>query len=75
MIDTHCHLDLLKKEDREEALRDERLEYLINVGYDRKTIKNALKLAEHPKVFVAVGFHPHEADEVSEEDLRWLKEV
>jgi len=75
MIDTHCHLDLLRKEDREEALKDERLEYLINVGFDKKTVKNALKLAEHPKVFIAVGFHPHEADEVSEEDLRWLKEV
>ncbi len=75
MIDTHCHLDLLKEEDRREALEDERLEYLINVGYDRKTIKNALKLAEHPKVYIAVGFHPHEADKVKEEDLDWLKEV
>jgi len=75
VIDTHCHLDLLKEQDRLEALNDERLEYLINVGFDRKTIKNALKLAEHPKVFIAVGFHPHEADRVTDEDLAWLEEV
>ena len=46
MIDTHCHLDLLKKEDLEETLKDEGLECLITVGYDRKTIKNAIRLSE-----------------------------
>lgn len=76
MIDTHCHLDLLKKEDREEALKDERLEYLINVGFDKKTIQNALKFAqEYEKVYIAIGFHPHEANKVSDEDLDWLKKL
>ena len=76
MIDTHCHLDLLREEDRLEALRDERLEYLINVGFDKKTIRNALKFAEqYDKVYIAIGFHPHEADKVSDEDLEWLKSL
>ncbi len=76
MIDTHCHLDLLKKEDLEETLQDKGLEYLITVGYDRKTIKNAIRLSEeNPHVFCAIGFHPHEADKVKEEDLLWLKET
>jgi len=76
MIDTHCHLDLLKKEDREEALKDERLEYLINVGFDKKTIKNAIDFAnKYDKVYIAIGFHPHEADKVTEEDLDWLKKL
>jgi TatD DNase family protein len=76
MIDTHCHLDLLKKEDLEETLKDKEFEYLITVGYDIKTIKNALKLAEeNPNVYCAVGFHPHEADKVKDEDLEWLKEL
>ncbi|WPM31262.1 YchF/TatD family DNA exonuclease [Hydrogenobacter sp. T-2] len=76
MIDTHCHLDLLKKEDLEETLQDKGLEYLITVGYDKKTIKNAIRLSEeNPHVFCAVGFHPHEADKVKEEDLLWLKET
>jgi TatD DNase family protein len=76
MIDTHCHLDLLRKEDLEETLRDHSFEYLITIGYDRKTIKNALRLSEeHPQVFCAVGFHPHEADKVKDEDLIWLKDI
>ncbi len=76
MIDTHCHLDLLRKEDLEETLQDKGLEYLITIGYDRKTIKNAIRLSEeHPHVFCAIGFHPHEADKVRDEDLLWLKEL
>lgn len=76
MIDTHCHLDLLKKEDLEETLKDEDLECLITVGYDRKTIKNAIRLSEEKDhVFCAIGFHPHEADKVREEDFEWLKEL
>ncbi|GAB6065064.1 YchF/TatD family DNA exonuclease [Aquifex pyrophilus] len=76
MIDTHCHLDLLKEKDREEALKDERLEYLINVGFDKKTIKNAIEFAsKYDKVYIAIGFHPHEADRVSDEDLSWLKKL
>lgn len=74
MIDTHCHLDLLKKEDFEETLRDGTLEYLLTVGYDRKTVENALRISmENEKVFCAIGFHPHEADKVSLEDIEWLK--
>ena len=76
MIDTHCHLDLLKEKDRQEALEDRRLEYLINVGFDRKTIKNAIDFANrYDKVYIAIGFHPHEADNVSDDDLLWLKEL
>lgn len=76
MIDTHCHLDLLRKEDLEETLKDKSLEFLLTVGYDRKTIKNALRLSqENDHVYCAVGFHPHEADKVTDEDLEWLKEV
>ena len=76
MIDTHCHLDLLKEKDRKEALEDKRLEYLINVGFDKKTIKNAIRFAnEYEKVYIAIGFHPHEADNVKDEDLDWLKKL
>jgi len=44
--------------------------------YDRKTIKNAIRLSEEKDhVFCAIGFHPHEADKVKEEDFEWLKEL
>ncbi|MCX8060076.1 MAG: TatD family hydrolase, partial [Aquificaceae bacterium] len=76
MVDTHCHLDLLEEEELRQTLQDKDLEYLITVGYDRKTIGNALRLAEeHHHVYCAVGFHPHEADKVGEQDFQWLKEV
>lgn len=74
MIDTHCHLDLLKEEDLQDTLQDKGLEYLITIGYDRKTIKRALKLTEdHSHIYCAIGFHPHEADNIKEEDFAWLK--
>ncbi|RMH09371.1 MAG: YchF/TatD family DNA exonuclease [Aquificota bacterium] len=76
MIDTHCHLDLLKKEDLEETLKDKSFEYLITIGYDKKTIRNALRLSEeNAHVYCALGFHPHEAGGVSDDDLLWLKEL
>ncbi len=76
MIDTHCHLDLLKKEDFEETVKDGSLEYLITVGYNRKTIRNAVNLANtYRHVYCAVGFHPHEANKVSDEDIEWLEEI
>ncbi len=76
MIDTHCHLDLLRREDLEETLRDGSLEYLLTVGYDRKTVENAVRIArENDRVYCAVGFHPHEADRVSLEDIEWLRDI
>ena len=76
MIDTHCHLDLLRKEDFEETVRDTSLEYLLTIGYDRKTVENALRISgEHPHVFCAIGFHPHEADKVKPDDVEWLKKL
>jgi len=76
MIDTHCHLDLLEKEDFEESVRDPKLEYILTVGYDRKTIENALRISsQYPHVYCAIGFHPHEADKVRDEDIEWLKEL
>ncbi len=76
MIDTHCHLDLIKKEDFEQAISDPNLEYLITIGYDKRTIENAIKLAQnYEHVYCAIGFHPHEADKVTDEDLDWLKQV
>jgi len=76
MIDTHCHLDLLKREDYEEAIKDNSLEYLITVGYDRETIQNALRISQEvEKVYCAIGFHPHNAENVKDEDLDWLKEL
>ncbi len=76
MIDTHCHLDLLSWSDMEETIKDSSLEYLVTVGYDRVSIEKSLKIAnEYEHIYCALGFHPHYADRVSEEDLLWLKDI
>ena len=74
MIDTHCHLDLLKKDVFEETVKDEYFEYLITIGYDKKTSQNAINISNsYGHIFCSIGFHPHEADRVSIKDLEWLK--
>ena len=75
MIDTHCHLDLLKREDFEETVKDPSFEYLITVGYDKKTSVNAINIAQkYTHIYCGIGFHPHEADKVTPDDMLWLKE-
>ncbi len=74
MIDTHCHLDLLKKDVFEETVKDKYFEYLITIGYDRKTSQNAINIANsYGHIYCSIGFHPHEADKVVLEDMEWLK--
>ncbi len=76
MIDSHCHLDLLNEKDLKETLEDKSIEYILTVGYDKKTIKSTLELAnKYSKVFCAVGFHPHEADKISERDITELERI
>ncbi len=73
MIDTHCHLDLLSKEDFEETINDKRFEYLITVGYDKKTIENALNIAnKYDHVYCAIGYHPHDVENITEKDIEEL---
>lgn len=76
MIDTHCHLDLLEKEHFEEAINDESLEYLITIGFDKKTCENALNIAsKYDKVYCAVGFHPNDVADITEKDILWLEDL
>lgn len=76
MIDTHCHLDLLEEKDFEESIADESLEYLISIGFDKKTCENALNIAtKYDKVYCAVGFHPNDVKDITESDILWLEEL
>ncbi len=76
MIDTHCHLDLLEKEDFEASINDESLEYLITIGFDKKTCENALTIAtKYDKVYCALGFHPNDVADITEKDMLWLEDM
>jgi TatD DNase family protein len=65
-IDSHAHLDFADFEkDRESVLQEifnAGCTAIVNPGTDLASSKAALQLAKtHPKIFAAVGIHPHEA--------------
>ena len=76
-FDTHCHLqDPAFDHDRPAVLRraqEADVAGMLLCGYDRDSNMQALAIAtRHPAVFAAVGFHPHEAGQVSAGDLETL---
>lgn len=80
IFDTHAHYDdQAFDEDRESLLSQLKahgIEAVTNVGASMKSCKSTLELAKkHPFIYGAVGVHPNETAELSEEDLSWLKEM
>ena len=78
LFDTHVHLNARQyKEDREEVI--ERafatgVNHMVVVGFDRETIPLAIEIAEqHEKIYAAVGWHPVDAIDFTEEDLTWIE--
>jgi len=79
-FDTHSHLQDRKLVGEFEAVMgraaEAGLDGIALCGYDAPSNDEALRLAElSPLLFPTVGFHPHEADEVSETMLRDLGEL
>lgn len=80
LIDTHAHLiDEKYEENRSEiieGLQNNRMEILINPAVDLDTSRKGIQLAESwDFIFVAVGYHPHEARHASEEDLKQIEKL
>ncbi len=80
LFDTHAHLNADQfEDDREEVIQralDEGVSHIVVVGFDRKTIHGALELAEqYDFIYAAVGWHPVDAIDMTEEDLKWLEEL
>jgi TatD DNase family protein len=81
LFDTHAHLhDPQFDADREEVMRRAREEFgvhaILNVGYNRETIQASLQLAERVDfIYAAVGWHPHEADACTTQDLAWIRQL
>ncbi|MBR7110933.1 MAG: TatD family hydrolase [Clostridia bacterium] len=73
MIDTHAHLndeDLIERV--QEIIDDGYLEYIVVPGYDFESSKTALALAKrHKKVYCALGCHPHDAKNFSQEEFEY----
>lgn len=81
LFDSHAHLNDSQFEgEREEVIRRAREEYgvsrILNVGFDRETIQDTLKLAgSYDFIYAAVGWHPVDAIDCTEEDLDWIEEL
>ena len=80
LIDSHAHIDLPEfNKDRDQVLaraRQQGVRAVINVGLDAESSRKSLEMAKkYDDVFVAVGFHPHEAARMKEGDLESLAEL
>jgi TatD DNase family protein len=80
LTDTHCHLDYDKFDsDRTEVIQranDSGLIRLLVPGLDHRSSKKAVQLAEsNPSVYAAVGFHPTDLEEFSENTFQQVKEL
>lgn len=72
LIDTHVHLsDKRFDDDREEVIKgfaQNNLEKVITVGYDFNSSTQGFDLSQkYESVYVAIGVHPHDAENYTEE--------
>ena len=78
MVDTHCHLYSEYYDDLDEIIdkiKKSGVRAIIVNGCDMRTNKEVLELVnKYDIVYGALGFHPTELDEFSEDDFRWLEE-
>lgn len=77
IFDTHAHYDdEAFDEDREqllERMRNRGVEYIVNVGASMASCKSTIGLIRRfPYVYGALGIHPDEIAELTEEDYQWL---
>lgn len=79
-IDTHVHLNADQYDEDLQQVIDRALEAkvekMVVIGFDRKTIERAMKLAdEYPFVYVVIGWHPVDAIDCTDEDLQWIEQL
>ena len=79
-FDSHAHYnDERSVEDREqllELLPQKGVKYVVNAGADMQSSCAGIKLAEkYEYIYATVGVHPHDVEEMTEEDLERLKEL
>ncbi|APT44595.1 TatD family hydrolase [Bacillus safensis] len=80
LFDTHAHLNAEQyNEDLEQVIeraKSERVEKIVVVGFDRPTITRAMELIEeYDFIYAAIGWHPVDAIDMTDEDLAWIKDL
>lgn len=80
LFDTHAHLNAEQyNTDLEEVIeraKTEKVDRIVVVGFDRPTITRAMEMIEeYAFIYAAIGWHPVDAIDMTEEDLAWIKEL
>jgi TatD DNase family protein len=80
LVDTHAHLDMEQFDgDRAQALQrasEAGVEWLVDVGADLAGSRRAVDLAgNEPRIWAAVGIHPHDAATLTPEALAELTDL
>ena len=80
IFDSHAHYDdEAFNEDREEllgSLPEKGVSRVVNVGASLRGVRDSVALAEkYPYIYTAVGVHPDEVGELTEEHLTWIREL
>ncbi len=78
IFDTHAHYDDdAFDEDRNSLLKNMKnkgVEFIVNVGASIDSTRRTLELAkEYPFIYAAIGVHPSETEELTKEDMKWIK--
>lgn len=79
IFDSHAHYDDEAFDGDREALFDnmhkEGVDFVVNVGASMDSSQKTLALArKYPFIYGAVGVHPTETADLTEEDMQWIKE-
>ena len=77
-FDTHAHYDDdAYNSDRDrliKLLKEEGIAPIVNVGASLTSTENTVKLAhEYDHVYAAAGVHPSDCEDLTEDDIKWLK--
>ncbi len=80
LIDTHAHLTYPELENHIDDIlsrsRKAGVTGWITIGTDRMHNQRAVQLAQRfDNMFAAVGFHPHHANEVTDDDIAFLEQA
>ncbi|QYF83085.1 TatD family hydrolase [Brevibacterium sp. PAMC21349] len=80
LFDTHVHVNVEQfNEDLEDVIeraKEAGVDNMVVVGFDRPTIIRAMELIEtYDFMYAAVGWHPVDAIDMTEDDLQWIEEL
>ncbi len=75
LVDTHCHMSLTDDIDSMimDGEKNNVLKFIIS-GCDKKSIRDGLEIIyRYPSIFMTVGFHPDEVDDLTDKDISDLE--